>query len=169
MTINEESSKIKLKGQSNYLQWLKRFKTMAKFEKWGSFVNETYIPTAEASAVEETPALKWIMSNTGDDALDAFDSDLTVSQNLIKFKQTFGYGFLNPAKFEESIINMVVFDVSRNHNQVFIWIDRQLDILTNCGGTISQSLKRKIIMKLLQILRVQYSLKMIFGLIVEGI
>ena len=41
MTINEESSKIKLKGQSNYLQWLKRFKTMAKFEKWGSFVNET--------------------------------------------------------------------------------------------------------------------------------
>jgi hypothetical protein len=87
------------------------------------------------------------MSNTADEALVAFDADLTVAQNLIKFKQTFGYGFLNPEKFEESIMNLVVFDVSRNPNQVFIWIDRQLDILKHCGGSISLSLKRKIIMK----------------------
>ena len=140
----DEDKRFKLKGQANYLEWLKRFKTMAKIEGWGYFGDEGLFTVI---AGKENYALKWMMMNIADDALGSFNPDMNVSENLTKINQDHGYGFLNPERHEEHINNLIAFDVRRNPSTVFMWLDKQFDILSCCDTSPNDKFKRRTVLR----------------------
>ena len=141
--MSEENSRVKLKGQSNYLEWLKRFKTMARIKAWGSYMENVFVPADG----KENDALEWTVNNVSDEAMGSIEPSNSLATNLNKLNQDHGYGFTNIEKFEATILEQVDFPITMNPRVVFIWIDKQTDILISCGGRVDDILKRKIVIK----------------------
>ena len=91
--------------------------------------------------------MEWLVNNIADEAMGSIKPGKSLSENLEQLNQDHGYAFLNPEKHEEYILELVDFPISKNPARVFSWIERQLDILVSCGGNVTNSLKRKIVMK----------------------
>ena len=53
MSKEDSSTKSKLKGQDNYLEWSKRFEHMAVIKKWGSFKDSLFIVTQDNDKADE--------------------------------------------------------------------------------------------------------------------
>ena len=43
MTSDDTKKRSKLRGQENYIEWSKLFETLARIEKWGSFLNGKFV------------------------------------------------------------------------------------------------------------------------------
>jgi hypothetical protein len=40
--MSEDNSRVKLKGEANYLEWLKRFQGTARVKKWGTYTCDVF-------------------------------------------------------------------------------------------------------------------------------
>jgi len=113
-------------------------------DNWGTYNEEgLFVP----NNTKKNAILKWMMTNISDEALGSFDPDMSVADNLVKINQDHGYGFLNPERHEEAINNLIAFDVTRNPATVFMWLDKQFDILSACDTAPEDKIKRRIVLK----------------------
>ena len=140
MTSDESKSKSKLRGQVNYIEWAKRFQAFAKIKNWGTFNKGKFIPAPDKSG----EAFEWIINNISDDAIQAIDIEKNLVQNLEILNNSYGYCRLKPIAQQQKIIVLIEFQVSKDHAQVFLWLDKQLDILKACGGSIDELLLRRV-------------------------
>jgi hypothetical protein len=143
MTNSEDSkTKSKLRGQENYIEWFKRFQILTKIKKWGSIQDGKFNPT---SVDTENDAFEWVLNNIADEATQPLRNDKNLAENLKLLNDTFGYGRLKPIAQEQTILDFVEFSVTRNPIQVFLWLDKQFDILKACGGSIDEVFLRRVI------------------------
>ena len=77
MTSDDTKNRSKLRGQENYIEWSKRFETLARIEKWGSFLNGKFV--SEKSKSDD--AFKWLINNISDDAMTAINAAASLEEN----------------------------------------------------------------------------------------
>ena len=116
---------------------------MARLKKWGTYTGDVFNAIAE----KELEALEWLISNITDEAMGSVDPTKSVSQILVQLNKDHGHGYLDPENFKETTLDQVDFPINKNPKKVFFWIDKQLAILSSCGGTIDDVLTKKIVIR----------------------
>ena len=135
---NTDSShkKLILKGRENFIEWTKRFHAMVELEEWGNIKDGVYTATTPEKGKE---AKKWVIMNLSDEAIGPVEISRPVKEILEKLNETFGYGNYQPVVHKQSILAQIEFPVSKDPTQVFLWLDKQLDILRLCKGKIDDT------------------------------
>ena len=145
MSSSEDSSKQynKLKGKVNYSEWYKRFCGFVIAKNWGVFTNgELTVSTGK-----ESEAFIWLLNNIADEAMQPFSVTATVQENLKLLNNAYGHGRLNPTSHQRYILDNIDFPVQKDPSQVFLWLDKQFEVLVSCGGMVTQDLLQRAILE----------------------
>jgi hypothetical protein len=121
---------------------MKRFQGLVELEDWCTYLNGTFIAASPAKAKE---AKKWVLLNINDDAITPVDVTEPLQKILEKLNETFGYGNFQRVVQKQQILSQIEFPVSKDPIQVFLWIDKQLDILKLCEGKVDNTSLKQII------------------------
>ena len=141
--MTTENHKFKLKGHINFIEWSKRFQVMAKIKQWGTFDKFNKFSTAEG---KEEQAFEWVLNHITDEAIQPLDISKSLSDNLVLLNNAYGYGRLKPIAQQQKILDLIDFPVRKDPTRVFLWLEKEISILTACGGTADELFMRRAIM-----------------------
>ncbi len=116
MTTEDNKGRSKLRGQINFIEWMKRFEAFAKIKSWGSFSRGKFTEVENKSS----EAFEWIICNVSDEAIQAIDVQKSLSDNLELLNKAYGYGRLKPITQQQNILDNIDFPVSKDPSQVFL-------------------------------------------------
>jgi hypothetical protein len=142
MTTETSKNKLILKGRENYLEWSKRFEAMAIIEDWGDIENGVFISSSEE---EEKEAKRWVIMNLSDEAIRPITPSAPLQNILEKLNEVFGYGNFHPTIQKQSILGFIEFPIVKDPTQVFLWLEKELDILRLCGGRVDNTFVSQVI------------------------
>ena len=77
---------------------------MAKIKKWKT-------ATGDYASPKTDEILEWLVNNIADQAIFVLDSDLPIKDIMEAVNKEYGFGYLNPETFEESIRDSVQFPI----------------------------------------------------------
>ena len=142
MTTETSKNKLILKGRENYLEWSKRFEAMAITEEWGNIEAGIFTPQSTA---KEKDAKKWVIMNLSDEAISPVIPSAPLQKILEKLNEVFGYANYNSVTQKQLILSFIEFPIIKDPTQIFLWFDKQLDILTLSGGNVDNTFVRQAI------------------------
>jgi hypothetical protein len=142
MTTETSKNKLILKGRENYLEWSKRFEAISLIEDWGTVKNGVFIP---ASVEEEKEAKRWVIMNLSDEAIGPVTPSAPLQNILERLNEVFGYGNLHPTIQKQTILTFIEFPIAKDPTQVFLWLEKEMDILRLCGGRVDDTFVNQVI------------------------
>ena len=86
-----------------------------------------------------------MIKNLSDEAISPIDISKPLKDILDKLNETFGYGNYQPVVQKQAILSLIEFPVSKDPTQVFLWLEKQLDILRLCKGNADNTFLRQVL------------------------
>ena len=71
--------------------------------------------------------------NLSDEAIRPITPSAPLQNILVNLNQVFGFGNFHPTIQKQNILTFIEFPISKDPTQVFLWLDKELDILRLCG------------------------------------
>ena len=138
-----------LKGKENYIQWKKRLMLKAIAKKWVTITqDENGAQMITYAETKKSEFLEWLSENVADEALYPVDYSKSILENMKRLNLAYGRGREDPAILKAKIKVEIHFDVRKDPQAVFAWLENRLDELSECAGTmVTDETKKEIILQ----------------------